>query len=1170
MDYNALMAEHPVNERLRIELFNLLVEAQLQGTSRSLDWYVEQFPGHEDFIRSEYSRVASEDVTLAPESFPGTYERRIGRYRLLRELGRGGQGVVYLALDEHLGRQVALKVMAFPSVAHGQLPLRVRRELEAIARLNHEGLAVVHDAFVSDHYVCMAMRYVEGEPLSVAIARAGPGQPADLPELRDDATQTRARPSRHERVAIFIELAARALHSAHLAGVVHRDIKPHNIMVNTRGEPVILDFGLALTGDSELAVLTGTGDLPGTPYTMAPERVRGERSEDPRGDVWSLGVTLYEALTGKRPFEAPTVQALHSQILTTEPQSPKQICPEVSSAIADVTLTALAKEPHSRYASAAAFADDLARAITGEPILARPPGPLRKCLRWAYRHPARAASLLLLILALALATLAAVTMRDLAERRDEARRDAEAALANSLYEQGRATLLAREPGRKSVALELLLKVAGWHQRGIPILAATKENSMDPQAGTRALRDALTEAWLLTDLTPLDSLLGFTAVTGTLAAHAPVGAFPDLASGMANFSIRMVDLRTGHVAQELRDAHLPGQAMRLSPDGEFLAAVTDRGSRLRMWRLSSKELILSESLEHGNQPPIEAGAPRPLERWHVAVANAGRAVAATCEFTLPENGSRRSLWAFSPDARPPLRMVHHGADVGWPCAFTNDGTHLGTRVGPSELGIWDLNEPRGPHRISLDGEFIALRFRTKGPSSFVGIWRTPGSTADTLAVGEPDGTTRLLTMNLGGRCSSNSALELSADGALLIVNDSAGSLRIVDVTTLNVTSVVESAAAGHVEGISWHSDNTNVTQQVRGSGTRSYAVDAKPDLLLNFPQLPATTKPDPRLSGADLAFSPTSEKLALFDPARPEEISLWSTENGSLIRTIKVQDHRAVVVQLCWSRDGSRLARMTSSGWDIWDLRHLEAPKRRHSFTTSEVTGQSVACTPSQEFRIAASSRNGFLVFSEQGQLLKQFEGLSSAGFVTLNSDGDALVAAGTLGEEPVILAGHLSKDALERSPWHSHLRPSALAHDILGATTMFLPILGGPELHVVARPLSLAPQDHREPETDLLEVIRVRDGLARFRIPLDSRQRLQPVLDPSGKYLALGHPNGQVELWQMETGTPFFTWRLEQPAEAALLRFSLDGHSLAAWTPGRGLRILRFSLLLKRFESLGL
>ncbi|HMS15912.1 MAG TPA: WD40 repeat domain-containing serine/threonine protein kinase, partial [Planctomycetota bacterium] len=1065
MDYNALMAEHPVNERLRIELFNLLVEAQLQGTSRSLDWYVEQFPGHEDFIRSEYSRVASEDVTLAPESFPGTYERRIGRYRLLRELGRGGQGVVYLALDEHLGRQVALKVMAFPSVAHGQLPLRVRRELEAIARLNHEGLAVVHDAFVSDHYVCMAMRYVEGEPLSVAIARAGPGQPADLPELRDDATQTRARPSRHERVAIFIELAARALHSAHLAGVVHRDIKPHNIMVNTRGEPVILDFGLALTGDSELAVLTGTGDLPGTPYTMAPERVRGERSEDPRGDVWSLGVTLYEALTGKRPFEAPTVQALHSQILTTEPQSPKQICPEVSSAIADVTLTALAKEPHSRYASAAALADDLARAITGEPILARPPGPLRKCLRWAYRHPARAASLLLLILALALATLAAVTMRDLAERRDEARRDAEAALVKSLYEQGRATLLAREPGRKSVALDLFLKVAAWNRKGAPLLAVAQENSNDPQAGTKALRDALTEAWLLKDLAPTDSLLGFTAVTGTLAAHAPLGAFPDLASGMENFAVRLVDLRTGRVVQELRDSHLPGQAMRLSPDGEFLAAVTDRGHTLRMWRLPSMELVLTESLERGTEAPREFGGRRPLERWEITIANAGRAVAATCEFSFGEGGPRRSLWVFSPQASPALRMVHHGADVGWPCAFTSDGDTFGTRTGPSELGIWDLKEPHEPGRISLDGELVALRFRTSDPDSFVAIWRAPGSSTDTLGARAFQGATSLKRMNLGGPCGSNSALELSTDGTLLMINDAAGSMRLVDVTTLHVVATLESAAVGHVEGISWHSGNTNVTQQVRGSGTRSYAVDAKPDLLLNFPQLPATTKPDPRLSGADLAFSPTSEKLALFDPARPEEISLWSTENGSLHRTIKGQDQRAVVVQLCWSRDGSHLARMTSPGWYIWDVDDWAARPFSHSFGSSDVTCQSIVSTVAKEFRIAASHGDALKVFSERGQLLRQFPAVSSGAMISLTPNGEALIVAGRLGDEPAILLGDMGKDALERSPWRSGLRANAMFEDISGATTMFLPILGGPELHVVARPLSLAPPDHREPET---------------------------------------------------------------------------------------------------------
>jgi tetratricopeptide (TPR) repeat protein len=270
------------------------------------------------------------------------------------------------------------------------------------------------------------MRYVEGETLARRIARAqtreAPGSASvDLESpggsssgatmTTDDAPGTGsegAAPPRLSRDEIaanaaIVEKVARALHAAHELGVIHRDIKPANVMITPEGEPVLLDLGLARDESSDHHTLTKTGDVFGTPAYMSPEQLTGQRIRaDRRTDVYALGATLYEALTLRRPFEAPTREALYQAILTEPPRDPRRINPRIPAELKVVIETALEKNRNRRYQTALALAQDLERVRKHEPIRARPAGPILRLRRWVQRRPATAAIIAGSVVALAL------------------------------------------------------------------------------------------------------------------------------------------------------------------------------------------------------------------------------------------------------------------------------------------------------------------------------------------------------------------------------------------------------------------------------------------------------------------------------------------------------------------------------------------------------------------------------------------------------------------------------------------------------------------------------------------------------------------------------------------------------------------------------------------------
>jgi serine/threonine protein kinase/formylglycine-generating enzyme required for sulfatase activity len=331
-------------------------------------------------------------------------DQQFGPYRLLRELGRGGQAVVYEAVDTRLSRRVALKLLQRSAFSGAATIDRFRAEAATTSRLEHAGICPVFEIGERDDCLYLAMRLVPGETLARRIdrarRRAEEGIAYDLGLVGRDPADAHSRGGRRWNGLLqFFESAAEALHSAHEAGVIHRDVKPGNLMVQADGTAVILDFGLAADSSREGATLTRSGDVFGTPAYMAPEQCRDARNVDQRSDVFSLGATLHEALTGQRAFRGPNGDAIMRKILAGRVPNPCRQVKGLPSEFALVVGKAMDPDPERRYATAREFAEDLGRIRERRPVLAAAPSIWLRGRRWVERNPAVTAVLAILLVA---------------------------------------------------------------------------------------------------------------------------------------------------------------------------------------------------------------------------------------------------------------------------------------------------------------------------------------------------------------------------------------------------------------------------------------------------------------------------------------------------------------------------------------------------------------------------------------------------------------------------------------------------------------------------------------------------------------------------------------------------------------------------------------------------
>jgi serine/threonine protein kinase len=420
----------------------------------------------------------------------------LGDFRLLREVGRGGMGVVYEAEQISLRRRVALKVLPFAAAIDARRLQRFKTEALAAAHVQHEKIVPVHAVGCERGVHYYAMQFIDGQSLAALIGElrglrdeqrddldlteAAVGRPESLPEGGATSAVTTISRERSverrryfERVAGLGRQAALALEHAHQAGIVHRDVKPGNLLLDLRGQLWITDFGLAqVTGDVGLTI---TGEMLGTLRYASPEQVLARRGiVDHRSDVYSLGATLYELLTLRPPFEGRDRNALIRQIADEEPASPRSLEPTIPMEVETIVLKALRKEPADRYATAQEMADDLQRFLDGRPILARRPTSPERLRAWSRRHPAIVGSGVVALVLLSVASLVSAAV----VRREQAK---------TLAEQRRAEAAYHREHQRAEEAEARFRLA---RRAVDELIRASEEELAHRPGVEGLRRRL--------------------------------------------------------------------------------------------------------------------------------------------------------------------------------------------------------------------------------------------------------------------------------------------------------------------------------------------------------------------------------------------------------------------------------------------------------------------------------------------------------------------------------------------------------------------------------------------------------------------------------------------------------------------------------------------------------
>lgn len=520
--------------------------------------------------------------------------RYLGEYRLLREIGRGGMGVVFEAEESRLGRRVALKVLP-PHLTRGPRQIeRFRREAAAAARLKHPGIVQIYEVGEVEGTHYFAMELVEGRPLDVVLEELR-DENGDFSQGFGEARISAALPGGYmTQVLTCVAQAAEALAAAHEQGVIHRDIKPQNLMLDG-GQLRVVDFGLCK--DLARQEISQSREVAGTPEYMSPEQVSGLRQLDARSDIYSLGVVLFELLTLDRPFHAEGPTALMQAISTQEPRPPRRLNPRIPRDVEVICRKCLERDPAHRFATAAELAADLRRFLRHEPIEARPQGTATRILKLARRRTAASVAVLLAVLLPALALGAyygiylprleavAASERDLEDRRAATARGLREYVEAEMYRTER---LLDDPQKAALADEIVQVLVGTFERLLRL-----EDTPGSRAFLARVRARLGRLWV--SLGRLGAAVGMYE-KGLADLDAIPRAQRNRESKLARCALQVAMSSSLHEQGRSADARVQLEAAHGVLDAEF------RGEVLGLVLLAKSKVALAVLQYYRPEPP----------------------------------------------------------------------------------------------------------------------------------------------------------------------------------------------------------------------------------------------------------------------------------------------------------------------------------------------------------------------------------------------------------------------------------------------------------------------------------------------------------------------------------------------------------------------------------------
>jgi WD40 repeat protein/serine/threonine protein kinase len=1105
-----------------------------RGEHPALEEYTEKYPEHAAQIRDlfpalvvlEQAAPASDSESLNARtastgvSSAGVPEE-LGDYRIVREIGRGGMGVVYEAEQQSLGRRVALKVLLGNGAQDAKMLARFRRESRAAAQLHHTNIVPVHEVGEEDGLCYYAMQFIRGQALDEVFRElqhlrassvngaakqaatdplaqslwTGKFESAGSASATLDHEPSRARntaasaprrselsaalPDRSElssvtsnyrrfcrNVARLGLQAAEALAYAHGRGVIHRDIKPANLLLDTTGVLWISDFGLAKTQDP---ALTETGDVLGTLRYMAPERFRGEC--DTHADVYALGLTLYELLVLRPAFDGTDRLRLVEQIGRQEPARLRTLDPRIPRDLETIIMKAIEKEPRRRYSSAEAMAADLRRFLADEPILARRTGPLERLGRWGRRNPLVASLSAAIVLVAALGFVGVLGHAAQVEKeRDEVR---------ALNEQLRRTLYAARMNLAHNAYD-----ASAIGRVLELLE--QHRPKDGETDLRGFEWHYLNRLCHTDLLTLKRHSG---MYGSMA-YSPDGK--RLAAGSGTWDgaknawvageVKVWDAQTGQELLSLK-GHTGGvNGVAFSPDGKRLASGSQDGTA-KVWDAQTGQELLSLK-GHTNFV------------LSVVYSPDGKRLASA--------GEDNTIKVWDAQTGQELLSLKGHTDTIWNVAFSSDGKRLASGSQDGTAKAWDAQT--GRELLSLKGHSGGVNGVAISPDG-----KRLASADDGGRVGVWDAQTGQELLSVKAHTGEVNSVAFSSDGKRLA---SAGGDRTVKVWDAQ-TGQEFLTFKGHIY---------IVTSAVFSpDGTRLASADAETIKIWD-----ATTSPEAQtFSGptgwnfSNMTFSPDGKHLA-GTSWNKNTVKVFDARTGQ--ETLTLKGHTSPVHSVTYSLDGNRLASAsedkTVKVWDAQTGQELLALKGHSGGVNSVVF--------SSDGKHLASAGNEVKVWDAQtGQELLTLKGHTGrVDSVVFSPDGQRLASAGN-----------------EVKVWDAQTGQELLS--LKGNTVAFSP--DGLRLASSRNVGGIAG------EVGEVEVRDARTGQELLRLKGHTVQVHSLVFSPDGKRLASGSGSlgggqlGEVKVWDGQTGQELLT--LKGGRFGLRVAFSPDGHRLASNGP---------------------